>query len=190
MRGENDSKHICPQFVCSYNTKPQAWPCTNLSPLGKPACGNVSRPWVFNTRTHRSSLSPRGDSNVCQGHTSIDGSGTSKQVAQECESLRAASSAIVWSLCASQRIKRQHFYRDSPDGLPELTCSGCFDSSLFIYLKWDLKEKKTLLIWILVLILSYPNQPGDRQRERRTKRWTERDRHRDERESSVMLCLV
>lgn len=74
---ENDSKHICPQFVCSYNTKPQAWPCTNLSPLGKAACGNVSRPWVFNVRTRGNSLSPRGDSNVRQGHTSID----NKQVA-------------------------------------------------------------------------------------------------------------
>lgn len=95
--GENDSKHICPQFVCSYNTKPQAWSCTNLSPLGKAACGNVSRPWVFNARTHGNSLSPCSDNNVRQGHTTISGGGMSKQVAQACESLRTASGAVRWS---------------------------------------------------------------------------------------------
>lgn len=95
--GENDSKHICPQFVCSYNTKPQAWPCTNLSPLGKAACGNVSRPWVFNARTRGNSLSPRSDNNVRQGHTNISGGGMSKQVAQACESPWTASGAVRWS---------------------------------------------------------------------------------------------
>lgn len=101
-RGENDSKHICPQFVCSYNTKPQAWPCTNLSPLGKAARGNVSRPWVFNARTRGNSLSPRSDSSVRQGQTNIDGGGTHKQVAQTCEWLWTASGAVVCSLYASQ----------------------------------------------------------------------------------------
>lgn len=99
--GENDSKHICPQFVCSYNTKPQAWPCTNLSLLGKAACGNVSRPWVFNARTCGNSLSPRSDSNVRQGHTNIDSGGRNKQVAQTCESLWTASGAV--SVCVSRK---------------------------------------------------------------------------------------
>lgn len=76
------SKHICPQFVCCYNTKPQAWPCTNLSALVKAASGNVSRPWVFNVRTHGNSLSPRGAGNARQGHANLNSGGMNKQVAQ------------------------------------------------------------------------------------------------------------
>lgn len=44
------------------------------------ACGNVSRPWVFNARTRGNSLSPRNDSSDRLGNTNIEGGGINKQV--------------------------------------------------------------------------------------------------------------
>lgn len=81
----NDSKHICPQFVCSYNTKPQARPCTNQSQMYNGRLRKCFQTLGFNTRTHGNSLSPRNESRDRLGNTDIDSGGIHKQVARVCE---------------------------------------------------------------------------------------------------------
>lgn len=77
---ENPSTSVLSLYAAI--TKPQVGPCTNLSLLGKAACRNVSRLWLFNMRARGNTLSPLSDSTVSQGHTNIDSGGTKKQVAQ------------------------------------------------------------------------------------------------------------
>lgn len=133
--GENNYKHICPQFVCSYNTKPQAWPCTNLSSLGKAASGNVSRPWVFNVRTRGNSLSPHRDSNARQGHTNVDNSGTKKHAVQ----MWIAVDSLSCGLCRYHKKMITRVYNVAIKFLVNGTLvSCCFHFSVCLF--WTLQK--------------------------------------------------
>lgn len=71
---ENDSKHICPRFVCSYNTKPQHGPVQISFKCTTAACR-------YSCQTLGKSLSPRYDGSPRLGNTNIDSVGINKQVA-------------------------------------------------------------------------------------------------------------
>lgn len=82
--GENDSKHICPRFVCSNNTKPQHGP-VQISFKCTTGCLQIC------CQTLGKSLSPHYDGSPCLGNTNIDSVGINKQVADAWITALAAS---------------------------------------------------------------------------------------------------
>lgn len=110
---ENGSKHICPRFVCSYNTKPQHGPVQISSECTTAACR-------YSCQTLGRSLSPRYDGSPRLGNTNIDSVGINKQVADAWITAWAAAVRRSQGNQESIRLAAQQTVPSSCDHLSSL----------------------------------------------------------------------